>query len=306
MARFQLSQEKEDLDRSILHYTQVIFLPPLPRDGSDCSIVELMFLLASAILHRCRKVEQPEGIKYSIQYLWYLRGLPWIPSKSPETSSTSLIEALAAQITSEAGEVAKNIEMTLLCRELLTSDLSAGFPDTAFTSLSKAINTDFMRGWSESLAEATECLRVAVKICPPRSPFVLLALANTRCIRCIETDSNEDSGKATALLETILDLNQPVECPDSFRSVASELATAFAFIRSGIIQNQNIPKWQYFVRSELRLTSEEFRLLFTESLAVKTRERFTQYSLAESLEDANSYNHRLSSRPFILPKPGCI
>ncbi|KAF8266759.1 hypothetical protein EI94DRAFT_138665 [Lactarius quietus] len=142
-----------------------------------------------------------------------------------------------------------------------------------------------MRGWSvQSLAEATECLRVAEKICPPRLPFVLLALANTRCIRYIETDSNEDSGKATALLETILDPNQP-----QIAHLPEPEYTEMAILRR---------------RSELRSTSidEEFRLLFTESLAVKTRERFTQYSLAESLEDANSYTSQVIESTFHPPK----
>jgi chaperonin GroEL (HSP60 family) len=47
--------------------------------------------------------------------------------------TTSLIRALAIQVESEAGDGTRNIkEMVVLCRELLTSTLSAGFPDASF------------------------------------------------------------------------------------------------------------------------------------------------------------------------------
>jgi hypothetical protein len=97
-------------------------------------------------------------------------------------------------------------------------------------------------------------------------------------------------------LERILDPNQPGECPDSIRDLASSLATVLAFFRSTIFEN---PEYSEVTISRLRtlLSSpsidEGLRLQFTDVLAIQARERFTQYSLAESLEEANSYTSQV-------------
>jgi len=129
-------------------------------------------------------------------------------------------------------------------------------------------------------------------MCPPGSHLVLFALANTLCTRFMETHSNDDYEEATALLEKILDPNRPGECPDSIRDDASSLATLLAFVRSAIFKN---PEYSEVTTSRLRTllstssVDEGLRLQFTNALAIQARERFGQYSLAESLEEANSY-----------------
>ncbi|KAH9166514.1 hypothetical protein EDB89DRAFT_215867 [Lactarius sanguifluus] len=215
LRRFELSQQKADLDKCIVHCTEAIFLPPVSWAGFSLNVVGLLFHLASALLRRAKMFEQPRDTKYSIVYLRYLRGLPLDYFDLPKNVvTTSLIQALV--IESEAYDGAQSIdEMMVLCRELLASDLSAGFPVVTFASLVDAVNAEFLQGRSVHLLdEVIECLRDAVKMGPPSSHLLLFALANALCIRILETHSNDDYEEATALLERVLHHNQSGECPD--------------------------------------------------------------------------------------------
>jgi hypothetical protein len=190
--------------------------------------------------------------------------------------------------------------MVVLCRELLISDTeslaSADLPIDPFQSLNQAVNAEFVRGRPiHLLDEVIECLRDAVKVCLPDSYDVLTrlyALANQLCTRFIRTHSNVDYEDATGILERMLDPNQPGECPDSIRQLASGLATALAHTGSIVFKDPESSEVAISrLRTELSSPSidEGLRLHITECLEFQTRERFTQYSLAENLEEANSY-----------------
>jgi hypothetical protein len=299
-ARYTLSQLKEDLDKSILHYTDAIFLPPAAH---SLNLVQLFFLLTSALICRSKRFDQPEDIKFSVEYLRYLQGLPLDSFDVPsDIVTTSLIKALATQVRLDAGDGTRNIkEMVVLCRVLLTSNKSlnksADFPIGAFLSLNQAVGIEVTRGFPiQLLDEVIECLRDAVKVCPPGSYSVLLALAHQLFTRFTESHSNDDYQESTALLESILDPNRPGECPDSIRDQALALAAALAVFRSTFFEN---PEYSEVTISRLRtlLSSssidKHLRLRVAHVLAMQARGRFNQYSLAEDLEDANSYTHKL-------------
>ena len=73
--RYRLLREKEDLDKSILHCTLAIFLPPVSRDGFFLSnVFDLFFHLTRALVERSEEFEQHERINYPIEYLRILRG----------------------------------------------------------------------------------------------------------------------------------------------------------------------------------------------------------------------------------------
>ncbi|KAH9162901.1 CHAT domain-containing protein [Lactarius sanguifluus] len=185
--------------------------------------------------------------------------------------------------------------MMALCHELLTSNLSTGFPVAPFKSLSEAVNTEFDRGRTQSLDQAIECLQCAVKLCPPGSYDVWYALANQLCVRFTETHSNDDYEEAMALFERILDPNQPGECPNSIRDLVSPFVTVLAYARSVFFQN---PDYSEVATSRVRASlcspvGEGLRLQFTEILAIRAGQCFTEYGLTESLEDANSYTSHL-------------
>ncbi|KAH8992696.1 CHAT domain-containing protein [Lactarius akahatsu] len=199
---------------------------------------------------------------------------------------------------SEAGDGTENVnEMVDLCRELLDPNISADFLVAAIWSLGGAVTTVCSPVRSvQLLNKAIECLRDAARVCTPGSHLVLYALAHTLFTRFMETHSNDDYEEATAQLERILDPNQPGECPDSAQNLALCLTSTLVFVRSTIYEN---PEYSEVTISRLRtlLSSfsddREMRLYLTDILATKTRERFTHYSLSESLEEANSYTSQL-------------
>ena len=253
--RYQQSREKEDLDKSIVHYTTAIFLlgaNDLPR---------LLFHLTIALQARSENCEQPEGIEYSITYLRYLRRFPIDSFNIPRSDVTeSLICALGTQVELGAGSETGNIkEMVVLARELLSFNLSTReiFPIAAFMSLAKVADAECSHGGSiELLDEVIECLRGAVKACPPgpdnMNALVSFKLAEQLFTRFVTTHSLDDYEEATALLEKMLDPNQPGSCPDSICGVASILATRLAVTRDTFFTN---PEYSEVAISHLRASA---------------------------------------------------
>ncbi|KAH9005587.1 CHAT domain-containing protein [Lactarius hatsudake] len=311
-ARYKLSQQKEDLDKSILHCTEAILLQPVSRDGLSSYIVELLYDLAFTLLRRSERFERPEDVKYAIKYLRYLRGLP-VPLDSlgipGNTVTRSLVKALAVQVKLESGDGTRNIEeMVALCRELLTTNISTDDFAFAFPPLYEALDAEFNRGPVQSLDEIIECLRDAVKMCPLNSYHVPLALAYTLNFRWMQTHLIDDNEEAVALLEKLLNTNQPGGVPDSIRRQASSLAVGLELDRLTMFENPldsevTIPRLRALLNSSF--VDEKLRLEITDTLAELARQRFIQYGLAESLEEANSYTSQLvdlspSQSPQIL------
>ena len=295
-SRYQLSHKKEDLDMSILHYTEAIFLPPITQTGPFLNFFQTLFHLAIALLERSEEFEQPEGIKYSFKYIRHLRRFPLDSFDVPRANvTTSLIRALRTQVRLGAGNGTENIkEMVALCNELLSSSKSAVIPTAAFSYLREAVSVEFNRGLpTEMLAEVIECLRDAGKVHPPDSydawHEVMYALACTLGIRSIKTHSKEDYEEATVVLERIL---EPGGCPDSFRVVPLSLASALA---SALIDGESAffqePEYSKVTISRFgegftstSLFHERLRLVFD-----SIKHRVGEYRLDNSLEEANSY-----------------
>ena len=206
------------------------------------------------------------------------------------------------QVESEAGSATRNIkEMMTLCRELITSDLSTGFPEIVLVALTNAVVTEFSAGRSihSLLDQVIECQRDAVNVCPPGSHAAMLALGQTLSVRLAETNSNDDSEEVKALLEKILDPSQPGECSDSTRdqvaSLASQLTFMHTFTRPTIsLDPQHSEESFSLLRTLLSSSVDEgLRLLFTAGNEIQARERFTLYNLDENLAEADSYTSQL-------------
>ena len=298
--RYQLSQEKEDLDKSIVHTAEAIFLQPVSRDGPlPNNVFQLLFHLAFALIERSDEFEEHEGLKYSIEYLRYLLRFPFDYFDVPRTvMTTSLIRALGNQVILCAGNGTRDIkEMLDLGRQLLTSDLSADFSTAAFLFLTKAAAAEFQRGLpTELLDEVIECVRGAAKVCPPDSHGILLALAYLLLIRFTTTHSLDDCEEAMALFENILDPNQPGGSPDSILGDVSSHITGLKYIRWAILQT---PEYSEVAISHIRakLSSpsidEADRFKLADLLSTLIKRRFRDYSLSESLEEANFNDSRV-------------
>ncbi|KAI9444037.1 CHAT domain-containing protein [Lactarius indigo] len=293
--RYYKSKQKEDLDKSILHHTEAILLP-VSRAKYSFSVVQSFFYLAGALLVRSEDFDQTEDLKNCIEYLRYLQGLPLESFDIPRNDVISmLIRALGAQVESGIEDATRNIgEMVDLCRELLTSNISADISVPIFTSFPKAVIAEFYRGRPvQSLDQVIECLREAVKMCPPGShPAVLsLSLAAILTIRFANAHSNDDIEEAMTVLDNALDPNQPGEIPDKVRAQALSYAASLAFYKSEIFKNpENLEVAISRLRAALSSSiSRRSRLNVTEGLSTLVHRRFMNYSLDESREEANSY-----------------
>ena len=286
-----------------------VFLAPVSRDGNFLSnVFNLLFHLAHTLIERSEKFEQPEGIKYPNEYLRLLRGSTLDSlGVSRNLVTTSLVKGLGIQVEAGDGDGTRSVkEMVELCRELLASNKSAYFPSAAFMSLNVAAGAEYSRGLTiELLDEVVECLRDAVKVCPPSSYGVFFALAGQLNTRFVKNYSLGDYEEAMALLENILDPNRSGGCPDSIRGSASTLVIHLAVTRCAYFDNPEYSEVATsLLRAELSSASidEVKRFQYSEWLSMLVKKRSRVYNLSESLEEANSNISRvvsiLSSQPL--------
>ena len=311
--RFQHLEQKEDLDKSILHITEAILLPTFPNSGRPSYyVVELLFFLTRALLQRSQVFGQPEDLKCTIKYLQHLHKLP-LESLGMSTIdvTTKLTQALADQVRMEAGHGTQNIaEIVVLCRELLPISTDSGFPYGAFLSLKQALNGEIKRGQHiQLLDDVIECIRDAGKLCPPDSYYHFqFFLAQELFTRAVVTPSTGYFDDPIAILERIIDPNRPGECPNSILNEAPRLLAMLVYSRSAIFPN---PEYSEVAISRIRallqlsFIDEDVRLRISELLLTLLGRRVTNYDLAEGLEEQNPYYSRADSiSAQILEKSG--
>jgi len=120
LERYLLSKQPDDLEQSILGFTEAILTLLFPN------VNQAFDFLTLAIFLRAAESKHPEDVKYSVIYLRYWRGLLHDVHNPLSFLVTSfLVSALAFQAESELGDMDQDIEeMADLCDELLDSDIS--------------------------------------------------------------------------------------------------------------------------------------------------------------------------------------
>ena len=208
LARYQFSDECKDLDKSISHSTEAVFLPFDAELGS--CVIDALSCLAIALL-RSREVKQLGDMKHAIGFLRYLR------DQSLETSNLSrnqiksvLVKALADQVKLESLDPMQGIgEMATLCRELLRSGVEESLLINTVKELAGIIYETAVPGQLPSEG-VIECLREA-RIRLPNLKMVFIALAALLHVRFSWTHSQDDPKEALSILdELIADPNEDV------------------------------------------------------------------------------------------------
>ena len=236
--RYRQLNQREDLDKEVVHLTELILLPPLSRLQRGPNILASLFLLASALLLRSTVYKQPEDAICATKYFSHLRDQPNETPSIPRYQITALlVDALALQVELEAGNVTQNIrEMVVLSRELLeTSDVDA----THFIIIIHAVATSKIRLAvpGQPLDELIEFSRVARK----RRPDLLLghmtlAMSLVRRYHMAFTFANGVYEEAASVLDEIIVFRSPGNSQDGFvakaRAKAKDLVTELAIIRS--------------------------------------------------------------------------
>ena len=289
--RYTLSNQREDLDKAILHLTESILLLPLSRLQHDPIALGLLFLLARALFLRSCVSKQPEDAICATKYLSHLRDQSHeIPSIPRYQVTELLVNALTLQVELEAGNVKQNIrEMVVLSRELLeTSDVDAAHFIIAIHAVMSNIRLDDP---DQRLDELIEFSRVARK----RRPDLLeghMMLAKSLGRRYVMTCVNRDYEEATFILDEIIANSSSWNNQDGFvaeaRAHAIGLVTALAGLRSVVYQTpENVEEAIY--RTRTSASSSSFKEHFPSSVIdpeFTANVRFQHFGPVEGVEES--------------------
>ena len=255
LRRYESSDESEDLDKSNFHSTEVILLPFDTPTQLSSYIIEALYLLATTLLVRSERLEQPGDMVHAIKCLRYLQ------DQSLETITVarsdiiaSLVRALAGQVELGSVDPTRNIrEMATLYHELFTSGIEESLLiDTVKSSVS-AIGMTLTYGQLPP-DEVIECLREA-RIRFPNLDQVRLALAYSLHLRFDLAPIYDDCNYEEAM--SILD-----EVPsDPNRTVkpATHLAGSLAWARLALdsTKPENLTEAIFRFRTCLNATPSE-------------------------------------------------
>ncbi|KAI9429151.1 hypothetical protein BJY52DRAFT_1200656, partial [Lactarius psammicola] len=215
LQRHMQSNQREDLDKAILHFTELLLLTPRSWLENGRLILTALFYLAFALVQRSRVSNQPEDAIYAAKYLRHLRHQPHPPLSVPRCQVTTiLVHALALQVELEAGNVTQDIdEMAVLCRELLMD----------------ASNSDSIGPIASLLV--IECLRLVRKHKPDLlSAHFALALSLGK--RYVMTFVNDDYEEAASIFDEIITSISARDGQGEYVTLFQETVTILAMVRS--------------------------------------------------------------------------
>ncbi|KAH9983075.1 hypothetical protein BJV74DRAFT_852352 [Russula compacta] len=223
-ARHAFSNQPNDLEQSILYFTEAIFLPnALDEDGKPVDVIKVFYFLAGAIFQRAEKRQRPEDIRCCIKYLRYLRGQCSEVLNSPRYAVKELlVRAMAIQVEMEPENAVQDIdEMADLCCQLLNSD----------TRYAEVVDTHVGGVNGNVLSkEVVKCLQKAQMRLPDQDD-VSIVLAKCLFKRFMAAPSDDDYKEGMAILDKIIVFRGPGDTPSLYRERALKLAGMFAKIR---------------------------------------------------------------------------
>ena len=292
--RYTLSQEKEDIEKSILYYTEGILHPFPPSDGPHMAFA--LFGLATALVLRSKHLGRLEDIKLSVRYFRYLRNSRIRTTITREMLSQVLVAALADHVRLEAGNATPNIgEMVVLCHELLAEDALIGSSSSNIAALTTAVYEEHCRGEHvEPLDEVVEYLRSVRKACSPGldQEYLDVELGKALYIRFNQSLANKDRQEAMALFDKVIASHLPGHAPNSYVSEAATYATILAMQRFALGQNpadledaiSRCRSWFTYASGDMLY----FRRDVAQFLGKFMETRFDYLGLTEGLQEARS------------------
>ena len=211
LERNMLSNQMEDLDKSISHCTEAILLPTHLWLDHSPMILRTLFLLASALFQRSMASKLPENAIYASKYLRYLRNQPHsFFARRRHVVKKMFVASLALQVELKAGDVSEIIEeMAALFHEFLTSDAPDIFVTgsvTIFTEVVLAQISGLFQFPDQVLNQVIECLRLA-RMRKPELRKAHLALVRSLSCRYTRTFTNDDYEEAASILDEMIAYN---------------------------------------------------------------------------------------------------
>ena len=227
-----MTRQQDDLDQSILHFTEAILLsPPQGSWLQYVYVVETFNNIAFAIFLRADEFRQPEDVNCCITFLRYIHG-QWngVPSGTyfhyPVTET--LICSLAIQVKLGLGEDQEIEEMAELCNERFSSDVMTVYLTDAIKAFASAVNAR-LEPTSERPPPSEDvigCLRKAT-LREPDLHIVSIALAGSLLVRFGRTVSDDDYKEGMAVVDKIIRFRGPESRPSPYLGEALDLAVKF-------------------------------------------------------------------------------
>ena len=282
LRRYKFSDESEDLDKSISHSTEAIFLSFVPIELGSY-VIEALFFLTKALLLRSRELKQPGDMKQAIAYLGYLRDQSLETSDITRSDIKALfVRALAVQVKLESVDPMRDIgEMATLCHELLRSGVEEPLLIDAVKSMAHAICGTAVLFGQPPPDGTIECLREA-RIQLPDLELVRFALASSLSDRFNWAHSHDDYGEAISVLdELIADPNENVEL--AIRLAGSLARGRFAFDS----KPEHLAEAIFRTRTELNALSSEDprRRTVIKNLADLEQTRFEEFGVGSGQQE---------------------
>ena len=288
--RYVISDQKEDLDKAILHFTHAIFVSAPSRDGKPQKIVQVLFLLAEVLHVRIRRFKQPCDAKYCAEYFRYLQSQPLEISDVPRNQvKSSLVVALGSQVELGIGDMARNIdEMRFHCRELLASEILQSRVIRPIRALISASHTKCEESLArEVLEEVIEYLREANSRLDSQELAYLLA--DILSDRYSASSLIDDYDEAMTLLDKVIPSEFDGDCSGPYVKQAIRTAASLAWDRARIFDDPEcLEEAIRRVRACLRISSTEDCNHHTieEMLAILLETRSSRFGITDGLQEA--------------------
>ena len=286
LERYQLLKQKDDVDKSILYFTESLLSSPLSWPAHGPMILEVLSSLALALYNRSRVSKEPEVAIYAAKYFRYLRG----PAHTPITfqcqrTTALLVETLELQLELKTSDVVQTLEeMTALTQELLTSDPSSRYTTCAGTCFSRAVRHKLPELPTDRLLnEIIECLRLA-RVHKPELRVVHFILVQCLCAR-IDHAMNDELDEAVSILDEIIASSFPGD--EILLPICQEYMAFLVMLRSLIDGHvENSEEAIYRARAFLASSSAGDPLYptWTEILEHGAKKRFENFGLIDGFE----------------------
>ena len=293
MMRYGRLKDSDDLEQSILYFTEAIFLP-LSCHRRSFNTIHILFFIASALIVRAQEFRHPEDVTRSIIYLRYLheqsRQSPEVVGLPLNSVTGCLVHALGIQANMKLGDVRQDLEeMAILCHELLKSDTSMTSVTSPIMNLANVVIAQFQFGilnkQQEPSDKVIEFLRLA-RVLLPDSHDVSFALSLSLFARFRHgsdiAHSNDDYDEATTILDKVARI--PGNNLTQIRVNALNLASTLAFARSIM-----------FTRPEYREQAIHRSCTLLAELPPEHPSRSTLKSMLTQLHEHRSYGSRAAT-----------
>ncbi|KAN0141139.1 CHAT domain containing protein [Lactarius tabidus] len=282
LQRYELFNQREDIDKSILYFTESLLSSRL-ADGP--MIVESLFLLAHSLVMRSKVSKEPEDAISAAKCFRRLR----VPALSPfifsrHSLTAYLVQTLSFQMWFKASDhVVQTLEeMAVLTHELLTSDPSCGETTVAITILAEALcicNHPYPFP-DQPLNQIIACLRLA-RMHKPELRVVRFVFTQYLILRYFSTRVYDDYEEAMSIMDETIASNLP---GDEFVARYKIIAPLLAMCR--FRSPEILEEAMYRARTSLASSSVDDPFYPTLSYALEhtAKERFEYFGPIDGVE----------------------